>query len=1175
MNNLDSLLKGASFTPELFGEDSAWKGHLPFAAWLMEVFAPEIVVELGAHWGHSYFTFCQSVIDKKLATECYAVDTWQGEKHAGFYSEKVFDQVYNYNQEYYAGFSHLLRMTFDDAINHFSDGSIDLLHIDGLHTYEAVKHDFETWLPKLAPGCIVLFHDTRMYENDFGVWKFWQELEPQYPSHLEFIHSYGLGVLQLDGGSQQKRQQWLQRTSPAQQNMKDYFSALGSRQGERLELQQLQARLKELDLELINRNGQIADLATTVSSRDAHIIDLAATAASRDVLIADLTTSVSECDGKNEHLTNEIIALRDSTSWRITHPLRIIMIQLKRVMFVAKLVLPAVKYSGGATRTIQKAIAVFRRDGWSGVKRVLRKVAVSSTGDYFSLLPDDFLDTVELSADQLLNCRILIVAELSIPQCTKYRVTQKQEMLTSLGYDCTVVDWNDTVACHTLLATHSLLIFYRVPATSSLLSIVDEARRLKVFTCWETDDLIFDRDLLEESRSIAGLEKEIRLGLLDGAILYRNAMLACDAGIASTSGLAESMTAAGIPETFVVENALDVQTLSIAEKLLETAGQAERASDNLIRIVYGSGTDTHDVDFEEASTALLHILKQFKNVHLVIIGKLELSADFLKYKTQVERKPLCAYEDYLALVAQCHISIAPLEPCVFNDSKSNIKFLEAATLKIPSICSPRAAFVDAIINGVDGFLCASTKQWIVALTTLINDETLRHQVGAAAYELVMGKYAPSAIAQQQLMPLLDRHKQRRSLPRILAVNIYYAPRSFGGATIVAEQINEILNSSGEFDVHVVTALTADIANPYAVRRYQAKGVNVFGIVVPDSGNPKLQFENPAMIQPLTEIISAVQPDIVHFHCIQGVGVCASDLCSSMNIPYIITLHDAWWLCGRQFMIDRQGHYCFQEKIDLDLCASCVDDAKLNDYRQHRLGIALKNAARLLSPSRYFADFYIKNGFSSKKVTVNKNGIKKPQSQVKKYRGNPLRFGYVGGNTEIKGVHLVRQVFSDLVDLDVKLIVVDNATNLGFSTYEKGFFDEVSQVEIVPAYTQESIDQFFSSIDVLLFPTQWKESFGLTVREAIVRDVWVIVTDAGGVVDDIRPGKNGFIVPFEDTGEVFKQTILDTIEYFHTLNEGDTINLAKDHIAYFENQAAEVAQIYSDVLSQTSRNGGEP
>jgi len=172
---------------------TAWAEHGPFAMWLVQALQPKRIVELGTHYGYSYFAMCQAVKQAKLSTDCFAVDTWAGDEHAGLYSEDVFDCVRAENNQY-ADFSTLLRKTFAEALNDIEDGSIDLLHLDGRHFYEDVKHDFENWVPKLSKRAVVLFHDTVVQERGFGVYKYWAEISDSYPS-FNFTHCHGLGVL--------------------------------------------------------------------------------------------------------------------------------------------------------------------------------------------------------------------------------------------------------------------------------------------------------------------------------------------------------------------------------------------------------------------------------------------------------------------------------------------------------------------------------------------------------------------------------------------------------------------------------------------------------------------------------------------------------------------------------------------------------------------------------------------------------------------------------------------------------------------------------------------------------------------------------------------------------------------------------------------------------------------
>jgi hypothetical protein len=174
---------------------SAWIGHAPFMRFLIRELKPNIFVELGTHHGFSYFVACQAVKELNLSTKTFAVDHWKGDPHAGEFDDSVYLSVLETNKKY-SDFSSLLKMSFLSARSEIEDGSVDLLHIDGFHTYEAVKEDFETWIPKVAKNGIVLLHDIHVRYSNFGVHLFWEELKEKYQT-VEFVGSYGLGVVFL------------------------------------------------------------------------------------------------------------------------------------------------------------------------------------------------------------------------------------------------------------------------------------------------------------------------------------------------------------------------------------------------------------------------------------------------------------------------------------------------------------------------------------------------------------------------------------------------------------------------------------------------------------------------------------------------------------------------------------------------------------------------------------------------------------------------------------------------------------------------------------------------------------------------------------------------------------------------------------------------------------------
>lgn len=256
--DLDFIFKRPVFWRPSYIAQSAWLEHIPFAFWLVDTLRPHKIVELGTHYGSSYFSFCQAVTKLDLGTQCYAVDTWGGDEHAGQYGEEVYRQVSEYNQQHYSDFSSLVRSTFDQALEHFSQGSIDLLHIDGLHTFEAVRHDFESWLPKLSSKAVVIMHDTNVRERGFGVFQLLDELKQQYP-HFEFAHGHGLGVIGV--GSEQLSEMMslydLTANASATRQVQEVFSRLGKACGHSWENSEIKRQMVALQE---NQQAQTQDV---------------------------------------------------------------------------------------------------------------------------------------------------------------------------------------------------------------------------------------------------------------------------------------------------------------------------------------------------------------------------------------------------------------------------------------------------------------------------------------------------------------------------------------------------------------------------------------------------------------------------------------------------------------------------------------------------------------------------------------------------------------------------------------------------------------------------------------------------------------------------------------------------------------------------------------------------
>jgi predicted O-methyltransferase YrrM len=165
---------------------SAWTGHREFAEWLVKTIKPKTIVELGVDQGFSTFVFATAQKNTGVG-EMYGIDLFLGDIHTGFsdYHKKVLEEKNGNNLDNLT----ILRGDFTD-ISKIWTKPIDVLHIDGLHTYEAVKNDHECWSKFVKDDGIILYHDVCV--PYFNVKDFFTELSGGHKAY--FIHSCGLGI---------------------------------------------------------------------------------------------------------------------------------------------------------------------------------------------------------------------------------------------------------------------------------------------------------------------------------------------------------------------------------------------------------------------------------------------------------------------------------------------------------------------------------------------------------------------------------------------------------------------------------------------------------------------------------------------------------------------------------------------------------------------------------------------------------------------------------------------------------------------------------------------------------------------------------------------------------------------------------------------------------------------
>jgi glycosyltransferase involved in cell wall biosynthesis len=721
--------------------------------------------------------------------------------------------------------------------------------------------------------------------------------------------------------------------------------------------------------------------------------------------------------------------------------------------------------------------------------------------------------------------RVALVGSGDLYQCKLYRVDQKSEQLRAAGLDVTVISpTHDLLDFTARVDDFDAVIFFRVPAFPATIDAIATAAQHGLLTFYEIDDIVFDSAHFPPSfESYAGqINANDYAAMACGVPLFEHAMGLCDYGIASTATVARLM-ADHVRSGEVIEHHNALGRLHMAA--IDAAAPA-RSKIQPVTLLYASGTKAHKEDFHETlEPALAEILRRHgKRVRICLVGHFGTFRHLDTESAQVEiRAPVWDFEAYCDLVARADINLSVLSRSLLTDAKSEIKWMEAAMFGRPSVVSDTATHREVIVDGETGFLAARSQDFIDRLDTLVRDPELRERIGRAAREVVLRDYAIESMG-RGLRDAFDRLRPPDSTPkrRLMVVNVFYPPQAIGGATrVVHDNVTLLREHYGDrYEIDVVCTLEGG-SEPLSVTTYSQDGVRVWAITAPPQPDGDLTASDPEMAARFEQLVDRLGPDLIHFHCVQRLTAAAVNVARLRRIPYLITLHDGWWISPNQFIIDareRPEYYDFDARHDPDF-----------PPRAQVLARPLLAATRLLAVSDSFAELHRAHGLPN--VEVIENGVSDlPSCQRRPSPSGRVRLAQIGGASRHKGIHLVRNALLAEPYENLELLLIDHAMTPGRETSEVWGTTPVTRTAKVP---QAEIADLYAGIDVLLAPSIWPESYGLVTREAMACGVWVIASDRGAIGADIIEGVTGHridVSSYEGLAETLRQVDSDPDRY---------------------------------------------
>lgn len=329
------------------------------------------------------------------------------------------------------------------------------------------------------------------------------------------------------------------------------------------------------------------------------------------------------------------------------------------------------------------------------------------------------------------NCYkdVLFINGCTLPHPTRYRVDHQMEQLLANGYTTDTIFYEDLTLEQEKY--YKTFVFFRCPITETIEKFITLAKKQNKVVFYDIDDLVFDKEYTKTIKHLKTLNKDELDLYYDGVKRMGQTLKLCDYAITTTPTLANELRKY-VKDVFINRNVASEKMTELSIRAIKNINK----DNSKVIIGYLSGSITHNADFELILPVIEKIMEKYNNVYLKVVGLLDIPKELQRFSDRILTAPFVSWKKLPEIIASIDINLAPLEDSIFNEAKSENKWIEAALCKIPTVASNIGAFKEMIQNKQDGFLCSNEEEWFQVLEELVVSLDLRNSIGTNAYNRV-------------------------------------------------------------------------------------------------------------------------------------------------------------------------------------------------------------------------------------------------------------------------------------------------------------------------------------------------------------------------------------------------------------------------------------------------------